>query len=55
MSSVKEKKNLLTNFHESKKGKTPDKVSCVKESVMSKKKKTLLTKWYASIIYKTER
>ena len=33
VSCVKEKKNLLTNFHVSKKGKTSDKVSC--QSVMS--------------------
>ena len=30
MSFVKEKKNLLATFHVSKKGKTPDKVSCIK-------------------------
>ena len=31
VSYAKENKNLLTNFHVSKKGKTADKVSCVKE------------------------
>ena len=40
MSCVKEKKNLPRNFHVSKKGKTADKVSCLKE----RRRKKLLRK-----------